>query len=110
MKRASDEHAAMRFARAPAEGSQRGLPGWSRARCRRFSRRHFLESLLEKSPLRAAPPPCDTKVFKAALRPHAAARRAIEKSHLHEVGLVDFFDGALLLIDRRRDGAQAYRP
>ncbi len=39
--RASDEYAAMQFARVPAAGWQRGRPGLNRARCRRFSRRHL---------------------------------------------------------------------
>src|SRR5580765_7065410 len=92
-KRASNVHAAMRSALAPAAGSRRGPPGWSLTQCRRFSRRH-----LEERALRSAPLARDAEVFKAALRPHTAARSAVAKTHLHQVRLVDFFDGALLFV------------
>jgi hypothetical protein len=48
------------------------------------------------------------EVLVGAVGGHAATGRAIEHADLHEVGLVDFFDGVFFLAQRGGERAQAY--
>ena len=73
------------FNTIPQVGAERDVDG--------FHRR------LEERALRAATPARDAEVFKATLGPDAPALRAVEKAQLHQVGFVDFFNGALLFVN-----------
>ena len=44
-----------------------------------------------------------------AIRADTAARCPINEPKLHQIGLIDFFDGVGLLVDRSGDGIHAHR-
>ena len=49
----------------------------------------------------------DAEMLVSQRRRHAAARRAVEQAKLHQVRLVDFFDGVFFLAERRGNRIQA---
>src|SRR6185369_3368127 len=65
--------------------------------------------VLKERALRAAAPPRDAEVFEATLGADASTLCPVKKTQLHQVRLVDLFDGALLFIDGRGNGAQSNR-
>ena len=62
---------------------------------------------LEQDVLGAANPSGDTEIFEGAFGGEAAAGGAVEKSELHEIGLVNLLNGVGLLIDGSGDGVDA---
>src|SRR5262249_4609561 len=58
----------------------------------------------------AALPEVKPKVLMGETRGHPSARRAVQKTNLQEIGLVDLFNCVFLFADRRRKRAQSHRP
>src|SRR5580704_9490883 len=99
--RAGFERLRLPDACAQAQGSAPDRQDSSRAKDKRWSKQRVLI---------AANAPRHLKIFEGPIGADAAARRAIEKTELHEIRLVNFLDGGVLFIDRRCDRAQAHRP
>src|SRR6202011_824924 len=56
----------------------------------------------------AAHLPGNLEVIERSIRTDAAARRAVDKSQLHEIRLVDLFDGVGLFIDGSCNGVHSH--
>src|SRR5579884_1831169 len=76
------------------------------------SERYAVCTASEEQVLRGAAPPrrMQAEILEGALGSHTAARRTVDEAELDQVWLVDFFNGGRLLVDRRRDGVDAYGP
>src|SRR5580704_16812150 len=62
----------------------------------------------ERALYAAAHPAGDFEIVEGAIGPDAAARSAVDKTELHQVRLIDLFDGVGLFIDGSGDGVDAY--
>src|ERR1022692_1570918 len=56
----------------------------------------------------AAHPAGDFEIVECAIGADAAARSPIDKAELHQVRLIDLFDGVGFLVDGGGDGVHAY--
>src|SRR5271168_5191948 len=55
-------------------------------------------------------PTGDLEILERAIGADPPARRPVDETKLHEIGLIDLFDGIRLFVDRSSDGVHAHRP